>query len=382
MNEDGRIRRLRPEALHFFDANFLILPAADLPTLKNVPLQSRWITETVLQEVLERLGPGAQEAVDAEFHTLGFHDLYAKDPRVCPVFYWYVLAMYNPATVGSDSFVDDLFESMLIKNTVTQADRDQYQEFRRQIANSQSRNPNGDPVLQGLERMAARMRKKARRSLQDKHPAYLRDIKSLGLILYHALSSRQNIVYHTSDGDPVILLLKWLDSMATWTTLTHAVLSRLTALDKQLILRGGSVDVVLDFAEFVREKSRLFFGFLNDRHKTKACRFTIKHWNQAERKLDEDVYVWFDDRVAAGLANSHGTLSCPWTINAELGNWLQIHYDWPPDEAHQGQLCVHVKRKRIINRTSTSITPSEHDRLCAYRQDDVNGRIHHWSQFL
>ncbi len=382
MNEDGRIRRLRPEALHFFDTNFLILPAADLPTLKNVPLQSRWITETVRQEVLERLGPGAQEAVDADFHTLAFHDLYAKDPRVCPVFYGYVLAMYNPATVGSERFVEDLLESKLIKNTVTQADRDQYQKMRRQFANNQFRNFSGDAVFQHLERMAARMRKKAKRALKDKHPAYLRDIKTLGLVLYHALSSRQNTVYYTSDGDPVILLFKWLDSMTTRMTLTHAVFSRLTTLDKQLILRGGTADLVLDFAEFVRQKSRLYVGLLNDRHKTKACRFTIKHWNQAQREFDEDVYVWFSDVVAGGLANSHGTLSCPWTINAELGNWLQIHYDWPPDEAHQGELCVHVKRKRIINRASTSIMPSEHDRLCAYRQDDVNGRIHHWSQFL
>jgi hypothetical protein len=290
--------------------------------------------------------------------------------------------MYNPATVGSESFIDDLFESKLIKNTVTQAERDEYQEIRRQLANNQSRNFSGNPVLQHLERMATRTRKKARRALQDKHPAYLRDIRSLGLVLYHALSSRQNTVYHTSDGDPVTLLFKWLDSMTTQMTLTHALLSGLTELDKRVILRGGKVDIVLDFAGFVRDKSRLFFGLLDDRHKTKACRFTIKHWNQVERRLDEDVYVWFDDEVANGLANMHGPLSCPCTSNAELGNWLKIHYHWPPDEAHEGQLRVQVTRKSTINHRSTSIVPSEHDRLCRYRQEDANGQIHNWSEFL
>ena len=84
-----------------------------MPSLKNVPLQSRWVTETVRQEVSEKSGAEALAMLDRSFRTLSFNDLYEHEPRACPVFYWYVLAMYNPATVGSWSFIDDQFESKL-----------------------------------------------------------------------------------------------------------------------------------------------------------------------------------------------------------------------------------------------------------------------------
>jgi hypothetical protein len=382
MTRDGRIQRLRPEAIHFFDTNFVVRSEADLPSLRNVPPQSRWITETVRQEVLERGGTTAQETLDTNFHTLSFDDLYADDPRVCPVFYWYVLSMYNPATVGSESFIDDQFESKLIKGTVTQADRGDYWKTRCRLGNQHASEVSRDASLQRLERVAARLRKKARRSLQDRHPAYIRDIKSLGLAIYYALSSRRNTVYYTADGDLVILLFKWFDSMLTQATLMHAVLARLSPLDKKLIMRGGTTDVVLDFAQFVREKSSLYIGLVSDRRKSNACRFSIKYWNWAERKLDEDVYLWFDDRTAGWLTNLHGPMSCGCTANTEFGNWLRLLYHWPPDAAHEGKLLVQVTRKTIVNRTSTSITPSEHDRLCTYRREDASGKIQEWSHFI
>jgi len=197
-----RIQRLRSDALHFFDTNLLIRPEADLPPLRNVPLQSRWITETVRQEVSERGGTRALESLDRNFRTLTFKDLYAQEPRVCPVFYWYVLSMYNPATVGSQSFIDDLYESKILKNTVTSEDQFKYQKIRSLLGDHHAREASGRPGLQRLEQMSARLQKKARRSLKDRHPAYIRDIKSIGLAIYYGLSSRRNTVYYTSDSDP------------------------------------------------------------------------------------------------------------------------------------------------------------------------------------
>ena len=382
MTQRRRIQRLRPEALHFFDTNFVIRGEAEMPSLRNVPLQSRWITETVRQEVSERTDAEALTAIDASFRTLSFNDLYEHDPRVCPVFYWYVLAMYNPATVGSWSFIDDQFESKLIKGTATPDERDDFRKTRCQMGNMYAGLAKGNPALERLERMEARMRKKSRRSLQDRHPAYIRDIKNLSLAVYYALSSRQNTVYYTADGDLVVLLVKWFDSMTTWVSLMHHVLAKLSSLDRTLIMGGGTIDIVLDFADFVREKHRLYLGLLNDRRKSKACRFTIKYWNRADRKLEEEVYFWFDDKVAGWLADLHGPMSCGCSANAEFGNWLRLIYHWPPDAAHEGKLRVQVKRKAIVNRTSTSIPPSEHDRLCQYRREDASGRIQGWSQFI
>lgn len=353
-----------------------------MPSLKNVPLQSRWVTETVRQEVSEKSGAEALAMLDRSFRTLSFNDLYEHEPRACPVFYWYVLAMYNPATVGSWSFIDDQFESKLIKGTATPDEREDFRKARCEMGNMYAGLAKGDPVLERLERMEARMRKKSRRSLQDRHPAYIRDIKNLSLAIYYALSSRQNAVYYTADGDLVVLLVKWFDSMTTWVSLLHHVLPKLSSLDRTLIMRGGTIDIVLDFADFVREKHRLYLGLLNDRQKTKACRFTIKYWNRTDRKLEEEVYFWFNDNIAGWLADLHGPMSCGCSANANLGNWLRLIYHWPPDPAHEGKLRVQVKRKAIVNRKSTSIPPSEHDRLCKYRREDANGKIQDWSQFI
>jgi hypothetical protein len=382
MIRHGKLIRLRPEVLHFFDTNYLIRPESDLPSLKNVPLKSRWITETVRQEAMERLSGTAMDAIDRSFRTLTFSDLYEEDHRVCPVFYWFVLSMYNPATVGSASFLNDWFDSRLIKKAVTQEDREIYQKLRRQSGGRAAMKTGTATASNRLDHMATRLHKKARRSLQDKHPSYIRDIKSLSLALYHSLSSRQNAVYHTTDGDPAILLLKWLDSMTMWITLGKNVLSRLAAIDRQTIMGGGRVNMVLDFAEFAREKSKVLHSMLSDRRKTNACRFTIKHWNQLERRLDEDVYLVFEEEIAGWLANLHGPLSCGGTANAEVGNWLGLRYHWPPDGAHLGKLRVQAYRKSVVRSQPMAITASEHDRRCRYRQDDFNGRIQEWSQFI
>jgi hypothetical protein len=382
MIKQGKIERLRPEVVHFFDTNFVIRGEKDLPSMGNVPPASRWITETVRQEVFERSGMTAQGRIDTNYRTLEFNDLYAQDHRACPVFYFYVRSMYNPALVGSLSFVDDQYESMLIKGIATQADRDQYEKIRSKMVNEELKMADGIPALQRSLRLEARLRKKARRSFRDRHPAFIRDIKSLALALYYALSSRQNAVYYTADGDVPPLLLKWLDSMATEVTLRNLVLARLGRENSRLIQRDGKIEILLEYEEFVHAKQKLFRDFVNDQGKKKASRFSVKHWDVLQRKLSEDFYLWFEDGIAGCLSNLHGPMSCPYTANCELGNWMRLHYYWPPDKVHEGKLRVVASRKRIVNRVSGFITPSEHDRLCKYRRDDVSGQIQNWTGFI
>ncbi len=381
MNRHPKLRRLRPEALHFFDTNFFLHDKSDLPALKSVPLRSRWITETVQQEVREKLGDSAERAMDG-YRPLAFRDLYEDNHRVCPVFYWYVLSMYNPATVGSSSFFEDLYEAQLLKNTVTQGDRDAFEKFRRAMSAWETQKEKSRPVFDRLRRMASGLHKKARRSLQDKHPAYIRDIKSLSLALYHSLSSRHNVVYYTTDADPPILLLKWLDAMTAHIALAHDVMRRLGEIDRQHVMNGGTVSVVLDYAAFSHEKSALLKSMLNDRKKRDACRFTIKYWNPTDRRLDESVYLVFEDEVAGWLSNLHGSASCGGTPNGDGWNWARFRYFWPPEAAYAGKLRVEVHRKLFASRTAPiEVTTDEHDRRCSYRRDDFDGRIQSWSQF-
>jgi hypothetical protein len=380
------IRRLRPEVLHFFDTNFLVLPEAKLPLLKHVPDGPRWITETVRQEAIEKLGATAERDIDARYEALRFRDLYRLDPGICPTYYYYVLAMYNPANVGSEDFLADMYNSRVIKNVaLTEQEKRAYQRDRRQLSSGRTHDDSGRPKGDGhrfLERLASRTRKKATTAMRDKHPAYLRDIRSLALILYNCLSTRQNTIYYTTDGDPIALFLKWLDSMTMWMTLVNASLEKITSAERGHIAGGGRIDVRLDAAAFVERRYKLFEGFVLDRRKKQACRFTIKRWNQEASTFDEDVYLWFDDKVAEGLTRAHGPLSCHFTMNAERGNWVDMRYHWPPAKEDLGKLRVNLARKRIVNQESLSVSPEVHDDRCRYRQEDASGEMADWSQFV
>jgi hypothetical protein len=164
--------------------------------------------------------------------------------------------------------------------------------------------------------------------------------------------------------------------------LAWMVLPRLGKLDRDHLAHGGTVDVVLDAAEFVTRRLKLFKGFVVDRRKTEGCRFTVRQWNQADRRFEEDVYLWFEDNVAAGLARVHGNLSCHFTKNAEHGNWLDMHYHWPPMERDVGKIRVNLTEKRIVNHASSKVSPEEHDAFCRYRREDASGEIAGWSQFV
>jgi hypothetical protein len=140
-----------------------------------------------------------------------------------------------------------------------------------------------------MQEATTRARKKARQAQRDKHPAYLRDIKNLALVLYYSLRSKRNVIYYTADGDPIPLFLKWLDSVAMQSTLKCLVLPKLLTLEPRYLAQGGTVDIVLDAADFVQRKYKMARGLLDDKRKTTACRFTIKHWNQAEGRFDEET---------------------------------------------------------------------------------------------
>jgi hypothetical protein len=101
---------------HFFDTNFLVLPRESLPQLSPEPGASHWITETTQQEVYNKLGEqSAKEVVEGKFQILRFNDLYRENPGICPVYYWFILSMYNPANIGNEEFIEDFYHSKFIR---------------------------------------------------------------------------------------------------------------------------------------------------------------------------------------------------------------------------------------------------------------------------
>jgi hypothetical protein len=158
-------------------------------------------------------------------------------------------------------------------------------------------------------------------------------------------------------------------------------LPKLGRLDSQQLAQRGKLDVILDAASFITQRQKLFEGFVRDARKSEGCRFAVKQWNQVERKFEEDIYLWFEDNVAGGLTKAHGPLSCHFTANNERGNWLDMHYHWPPAQGDDGKIRVNLSRKSIVNSTSWSVSPEEHDQRCRYRKDDASGEIARLSQF-
>jgi hypothetical protein len=363
-----------------------LLPEADLPHFQHIPVEPRWITETVQQEVIDKLGTEhAYKRLRAHYRILRFNNMYRDDPGICPVYYWYISSMYNPANVGSGEFIEDLYRSKLIKGLPVEPDEHKgYRKLRRSSSAGHTHEPTGElksELGRRLERAASKTRKKAMEAIRDKHPAYMRDIKSLALMLYYCLYTRQNVIYYTADVDPITHLLKWLESMCMRMTLLRFVLPSLVVFEPAYVMSGQTMTVTIDVLRFIRYRHRLALGFLNDKQKTKACRFSIKRWDQTNHGFEDDIYMWFEDRVAGMLANMHGPLSCHYTRNYPDANCLNMFYHWPPLEEDRGLLRVEVARKAIANRRSTRVDPLVHDKACQYRRDDSNGTIASWSQF-
>lgn len=387
--KEPNLRTLRSGTSYFFDTNFLLLPQSLLPKLKHGRIEPLWITETTRQELIDKLGlSSVKQITHGRYKILRFNDLYREDPGICPVYYYYVLSMYNPANIGSEDFGEQLYRSRVIRGEeIGEKERRQYEKMRRCSPVGHALDPSGKPkdaFFRHLEDLRRRVTNKAKRAFQDKHPAYMRDIKNLALILYYALSKRRNVTYYTTDGDPIPLFFTWLDSMSMWLTLNVSVLSGLGDEGRRSVMRGETREILLDYLDFVERRGKMFRRFVSNRWKEAGLRFAVRHWDQNERRFSKDIHVVFTDEMAEELSSAHGNLSCHFTKNDTYGNWLELHYHpyWRPSKPEETQVRVVVNKKSIINRSSRWVAPEEHDKNCSYREEDRTGEMSSWSAFV
>ncbi len=377
---------LRHGTLHFFDTNLLLPPAAKLPEVCHEPNSSLWITETTRQEVFEKLGEqSAREILDGKFQILRFNDLYRENPGICPVYYWYILSMYNPANLGGEEFIEDVYISKFIRgDNITDEDRKTYEQIRRRSSRGQVFDPTGKlkaEFLRYLEDLQARTSKKAKKAIQGRHPSYLRDIRTLSLILYHTLTNKTDAIFYTTDGDPIPLLFKWLESMTMRVALCEAILPKIDSLEMQTLICGEKLEFYLNYKDFVSRRYGMYRDLINDQWKKAGVRFKIRRWNKPKLRFEEDVWLTFPDDIADVFSNIHGNLWCHFTKNDTLGNWLRFHYYWPPAQPEEPRLRVEVTMKTPL-KTSSVVTPETHEEKCKYRKDDASGEIASWSAFL
>lgn len=236
--------------------------------------------------------------------------------------------------------------------------------------------------MRHLEGLQAKTSKKAKASVQDRHPAYLRDIRTLCLILYSMLIRRQEVVFYTTDGDAVPLLFKWLDSMSMRLALCSEILPEVNSRGIQTRKLGKAFELLLSYEDFIRRRQGILRDLFSDQGKESGFRFIIRRWNQTKLCFEEDVWLTFTKEISDLLSSLHGNYCCPFAENKTHGNWLHFNYHWPPEQPEETQIRVQVTMKPIANKPSLVISSEFHGRVCKYPQDDASGEISAWSDFV
>ncbi len=294
--------------------------------------------------------------------------------------------MLNPANVGSEDFYEEWRNSRRIKNiTLSTEEHKAFESKRRRDIRGTLLDPLGQPrtgLLKFLDQLHTRTRKKANKSLQDNHPAYIQDIRSLALVLTYGLTNRKNIHYYTTDGDIVTLFLKWLDSLTMRMALNMFILPKLTSENKQELFDRKTIKCFINYNDFIEKRIGLFQDLCSDYWKEKGFRVKIKYWDQKDKKFHNTISITFTKEMADFIGNFHGGLECNFAKNNTLGNWLRYHYYWPPKNPQEKKIKVEVSRKNIINNVSYIADPQIHNKNCLYRREDKSENLNFLSQFF
>lgn len=387
MNVKNNILPLRADSMCFLDANFVLLEPEKLPQANQIPNKTLWITETTSAEIKQKQAErGMPQILPKNIKILSFNDLYSLDPRICPVYYYYILSMYNPANIGSTNFLQDAYESLLISGQVPNREQQRaYEQWRRQSQNGHMCDSSGnlkDNLLKTLEKGETRFIKKAHKSILDGHPSLLRDIRTLSLVIYSALSSKRDTILFTTDCDHTHLFLKWWESMTMRLAFINLAARRLHKAERKKLYNYDIVKLIVNYSIFTNIRHELFIDGVLDTWKTSGVTITIRTWNQVQQTFEEDIWLTFPDDLAELLSNLHGNLWCYFTRNDNYFNWLRFKYNWPPSDNHSEDVLFEISMKHKINRTSSRVLLHEHDNRCKYRTDDMSGALATWSDFL
>mgnify|MGYP001560467979 CR=1 FL=1 len=381
-------RPLRYRTVYFFDTNFF-LDLKVLPRYRLTLSRRFFITENVWEELQAKLPKNRLEKIRRRYKILTFNNIYNQDQNVCPTYYNFISELYNPANVGSEDFFEELYGSRRIKGEqLSDIERKLYEIYRRESGGSQETETDKElkkKILESdsyrfLKKSHSKTLKKAKEAQKDKHPAYLRDVKSFALILYYALTARENVVYFTADSDAVTFKIRWLDSLSMRMCLTDAIYPQLNDQNKKEMLKGKILEFFIPYTDFVKRRETMFSNLLMTWWKKDGHSFKIKFWDKAERKYRVHEII-FNKLMAHVVSHAHGPLSCHFTRNDTLGNWFHMQYFWPPRDPKERRIKVEVSAKKIINKNFRPVPAIIHDTNCRYRIEDREGTISSWTSF-
>jgi len=271
----------------FCDTNVFL---ENIPVDKNIlsTADKKFITETTWKELKEKLANEKKRRyeIKQDFSTLHFGDLYFENPQICPLYYYYISAMYNPANICDGNFFEEMCNHKIIKGIpLTSHEESELKKIHKKAPQGQEHFPDGTvkpAEYKFLEMACAKTAKKARKSFHDKHPAFMNDIKSLSLILYYSLYKKHNILYFTADKDPCSLLLLWVQSMCNRHAIIRLLLPKISDFERVQLMRNAELYYYIDIQEYfdIYEKMQRDIVTLNN--KDSGFRFSIYYWNSIE----------------------------------------------------------------------------------------------------
>lgn len=370
---------LREGRIIFFDTN-MHLDGRAMPDDKVIGDGERWITEATRTELFEILDPSEMQVVEAGYETLYFDDLYRQNPGVCPVYYWYILNVYNPAIIGYRELAEGYFQSRKIKGIPP---TDEEQKHIDRLGRTDPRGADFDPLgaektecYRQLEGMDARFKKKLKRSLSHPSTSSLNDIRSFSLMMYHALTTKKDLILYTGDDDFLPMMLKWIDAASMRILLISEVGSRLNDRVKTELYRGTPLEFRIDYSEAVRRLQAIFKKLVQTPKNEPAVRFMIRGWDWRNQRLKGDHHLTFNEATANLLSGIHGNLICMGSKNDDYLNWVNITFS-----IESSNIAITVKHKPLVPE-NVPMPTVVHQCTCRYRTEDASGAIAKWSDFI
>lgn len=377
--------------VYFFDTNFIISKEEKLDKrYGKLFLWSRnfYVTETINSEINEKLNTkntSFRKVKDSKFEVLSFDDLQNKR-SICPTYYNFMGAMYNPADIASPDFLLQLIFSKILRGKkLTEEETEIHIDMMtRLINNAESEtDPLGkkkDELLQIMDEAHIRSIKKRKDGLKGKNVNHTNDIRNLALIFTYALMYEKNVTFITADSDAIAYFFDWFSTLVQQSIFNAQCLVELDKNDKEgmkKVLAHNGEPLFFDGTEMIKFLQGSFGKYINNHMKYFSPRLTIKYWDiKRQNYIKVDVNV--DKVMRQVFLSSHGSLNCPTAKNDTMGSFIAYRYWWPPLE---GQTLKILPRVKPIYRVSQSIPAYIHDDICRYRRMDLSNNFVGFSSF-
>ncbi len=325
------------------------------------------------------------------YQTTSFEQIRSLNPNVCPAYFNFLQSMLNPANIASPAFFKERYLSFKYHNSNPNKEDEDF--LHRIISQKFNRSKNNTKNVFGenkndFERIVDDIgikyyQKKSDAFKKNNIKNYLNDIKVLSEGILFCLIHKVNIVFCTADGDMIIHLLNWIDSMAHHITLKKIIITNLGEDGINRIWSGKEcVTYKIFFKEYYDLENEIRADILNRDWKKDGHIFDLLYWDQKSNKFIKIIKLNFNEITTRLLLDTHGSFSCPYAQNNLCGNFFNYRFVWPPKkEENDPKIEIEVFPKRYRNTIIKIKKEKKHTRDCLYANNNKNCNFSFLSSF-